>query len=273
MWENFGSGKGHSLLRHVYSDTFLKKKIITKISIFIKSCGLFSKSKLLYWACVLTRALKELWTANHKFTIPGIPSFLRCNSAKYCYKWAQNPFSIHWQGRNTAGLWALSVCRSDGCLRWPVWTCSSGKSKSELPLSLSLLHPPSSCVTGHAQEQLLVPLPVSTTLHHSASKPLLASACVCVRVHVCVCVCCGSLKEAAEDLRAVIHSLSEANKPSVHEMSGMQRIPHGLFTENNPSRKQCYQRDTELLILIPNTQTPLLFYVFSQNWVLHAKAA
>lgn len=47
----------------------------------------------------------------------------------------------------------------------------------ELPLSPSF-HPSSSCVTGPTQEQLLLPLPVSTALHQSPSKPLLVSVCV-----------------------------------------------------------------------------------------------
>ncbi len=142
------------------------------------------------------------------------------------------PDSLTGPGK-TAGLRGLSVCLSDGCLWWPVWACSSGKSKSWTS-SLSLHHPPSACVTGPAQKQLLLPLPVSTALHHSPSKPLLVGVRVCVCV--ILCVWCGSLREAAEDLSIVIQSLSEANKQSMHDMSGMQRIPHGLFTENNPSK-------------------------------------
>ncbi len=41
----------------------------------------------------------------------------------------------------------------------------------------------------------------------------------------------------SERLSTVIHSLSEANKPSVHDMSGMRGIPRGLLIENNPSEK------------------------------------
>lgn len=50
----------------------------------------------------------------------------------------------------------------------------------ELPL-LPRLHPPSSCATGPAQEQLPLPLPVSTTLHHSPPKPLLVCERACAR--------------------------------------------------------------------------------------------
>ena len=50
------------------------------------------------------------------------------------------PDSLTGPGKNTARLWGLSVCRSDGCLWWPVWTSSTGKSKSGTS-SLSLVHP------------------------------------------------------------------------------------------------------------------------------------
>lgn len=42
----------------------------------------------------------------------------------------------------------------------------------ELSLSPPLHRPPFSRVTGPAQEQLLLPLPVSTALYHSLSKSL-----------------------------------------------------------------------------------------------------
>lgn len=71
--------------------------------------------------------------------------------------------------------------------------------------SLSFLYPPPSSVTGSTQEQLLLPLLVSTALHHSLSKP------------ACVCTCAWGIVGLAHKLQKIsthwiAHILSEARK-------------------------------------------------------------
>lgn len=122
--------------------------------------------------------------------------------------------------RTTARLQGLPVCGSDGCLSWPVWTCSPGKSELNF---LPLPPPPSILLCDWTRPGAAA---ASSACQHSPSSPL--SKLLLVRA----CEGCGSLREAAEDLSTVVRSLSEANKPSMLDMSGMQKIPHGLFTEN-----------------------------------------
>lgn len=179
-------------------------------------------------------AVKELWNVALKYSMPGIPSFSHCNSAKYCYKWAQNPSLIHWQDREKLQCWGLLVCLSDGCLWWPVWTWSSAKSKS---WTSSLLLPPPSCVTGPAQEQLLLPLPVSTALHHSPSKSFL-----------CVCVCgvhsershtqsFGSkwAKNACHERHTKNPSWSAHRKQSAESQRNREMLPHWCTAKHHDS--------------------------------------
>lgn len=86
--------------------------------------------------------------------------------------------------------------------RWPDWTCGSGKLRVELSFPpWSALFPPRG--TGAAQEQLSLPLPVSTTFHHLFFQASVRMHvwCVCVWARPCVSVQprCISSREATDN--------------------------------------------------------------------------
>lgn len=89
----------------------------------------------------------------------------------------------------SAGLRGLSACLPVSLSAGLMDDCGD-RSRLVAPLNQNLQlslppssTPPSSCVTGPTQEQLLLPAPVSAPLHHSLPKPLLGSVCLRDAVH------------------------------------------------------------------------------------------
>lgn len=81
----------------------------------------------------------------------------------------------------------------------------------------------------------------------SLSSQAFVSPRACVRVRACARDAGFAGRDELQRISAqVARSLfffPKANKPSMHDMSGMQRIPHGLFTQNNPSKKKFLKKN------------------------------
>lgn len=78
----------------------------------------------------------------------------------------------------------------------------------------------------------------------SLSSQAFVSPRACVRVRATpVSLAEMSCRGSRHKSHAVFFFFPKANKPSMHDMSGMQRIPHGLFTQNNPSKKNFFKKN------------------------------